>query len=221
MIYSIFIKKMQKDMAPFQISSLIKDYLEHNKNVFILGWPGYISNSAIGIELFKKEIIPSHIKINGFFFKPLKIIKFSDPLDNTGLTQISNIDYMNRIFGGFKCSKISLDDHSKILAFIKFENELKEQDDISIYLNKGNYKVKALLIGSSNQSKHTYCDSPTSKGEADVFMIELNDFKEEDCFVGFAKENYNGKNIIISKQVDKFNTEQTLTDIVEDLLIGE
>ena len=97
-------------------------------------------------------------------------------------------DYHNAHFNKFGNINNAMKDHSKMLFFldpnsvnggllnqIEGDIELKEVQ----LLLKG-CKVKAVLIGSSNQSYNTYFKDPADKGEADVFMINADILKEKE-----------------------------------------
>lgn len=233
MIYSIFLKKNEKDLKPFPIVRIVRNFLwMASEDVFILGWPGYIGRTSSSIDDFKKEITTTKGVLNGYFFKALngnRII--SHP--TTGVP-INTNDYQNEIFGNYCCPSSNLEDHSKILVFVKFTKEVIDKNLYDVLSNK-NFEVLALLIGSSNQSFNTYGKSPTPKGEADVFMFDsefLQNSTDENqtiCKLLYGEDNnpiedYSGstkkekENIIISKQLKLDIKQTTLKEIVLDLL---
>ena len=234
MIYSFFIKKTQGDTAPFNIANLIKNFLSNNQNVFLLGWPGYISTTSQGIDDFYSEICPSNLVVSGYFFHSLNGNRaiYCSKTNN----YITNEDYMNMKFGGYKCTHKRLQDHAKILALIKFyDEEINNSingNDISDLLRNDKFDVLGLLVGSSNQSSHTYCKSPTPKGEADVFMVEENTIlnkRDEFLFISSLlgnslesinkeKNSYKNESLIISKEISNIGINSKLKDIVKDLL---
>lgn len=228
MIYSIFIKKMQGDIKPFNIVVVLRNYLKNNNNIFLLGWPGYISTSSSMIDTFKNEITSNNINVKGYFFNALNgHTTIQHPITHN---PISRIDYMNEVFGGYTCTHKVLNDHSKIIALIEFkDNNLI--NDITLPLKNGYYEVKALLVGSSNQSYNTYINSPTPKVEADVFMFETENLKDEDEYllitnmldssndksIDIFNEDYLN-NVIVTKEVVSFKKSSSLKQIVKKLL---
>lgn len=98
-------------------------------------------------------------------------------------------DYHNAHFNKFGNINNAMKDHSKMLFFLdqhsvngrlfNQNNKDMELEEAQLLLN--GCKVKAVLIGSSNQSYNTYFKDPADKGEADVFMIkDIALVKEDD-----------------------------------------
>ena len=217
MIYSLFFKKTESDLAPYPSVAYVQSLIKKCKHPFLIGWPGYISKSKVAIDNFYKKLNPFiKTNLNGFFFRPMSVIAISP-----GLT---NEDYMNKVFGGFSLPQVKKLDHSKILVILDMPNGDKTNycDEII----KHNYFVKGVLIGSSNLSNNTYFVSPTQKGEADVLFFEVGDgvasnpddfsiilqfFQEQ--LVSDLREN---KNIIVTKQINAI--EYDLKEIVDSLL---
>ena len=228
MIYSFFIKKTQGDIKPFDIVSILNNYLNSHNNLFLLGWPGYISTTSSTIDAFKAEISQNNKIVQGYFFDALNgSSTITHPITKNPITKI---DYMNEIFGGYTCTHNSLKDHSKILAIIQFKKNILPKD-ITKLLQSEDYEVKALLVGSSNQSLNTYGNSPAPKGEADVFMLESPTLcidKERELIgrlldmpIVENKDKFDKKyvnNIIVTKEVDSVKVSSTLKQIVKKIL---
>lgn len=228
MIYSIFIKKSQGDKKPFNLVTTLKNYLNMHDNLFLLGWPGYISINRLTIDAFKQEISPTNKNVEGYFFDALNGLQnIVNPITGNNITKI---DYMNQIFGGYTCTHNNLRDHSKILALIEFKNNVSS-NDITKLLQNGHYDVKALLVGSSNQSLHTYANSPADKGEADIFMFETNELSLKDertvisSLLGISNEVNTERvnveffnNIVVTKEVCSIKVSSNLKQIVKKIL---
>lgn len=229
MIYSIFIKKTEWDYAPFPLVNVIKNFINKiGDDVFLLGWPGYIGVNSNSIDNFKRAITPNQIILKGYFFPALNGMKYiKHPLTGANIT-IN--EYQNEIFGNYSCSHTGKKDHSKILALIKFNNDFIKLNNTGLknldkFLSQGYFDVLAILIGSSNQSQNTYCNSPTPKGEADVFMFD-SEFVKTKNNLDFIDSLFSGDNIVnekhqivISQQLQSKNRQQTtLKNIVLDLL---
>ena len=231
MIYSIFIKKTEGDYAPFPLADVIKNFISKiGDDVFLLGWPGYIGVNSNSIDDFKRAITPKHkhIILKGYFFPALNGMRnIKHPLTGANITTNK---YQNEIFGDYSCSHTGKKDHSKILAFIRFNNDFNkfnntEFKNLDEFLLQGYFDVLAILIGSSNQSQNTYCNSPTPKGEADVFMFDSQFVKTKNS-LDFIDSLFSGDNIVnenhqivISQQLQSGNRRQTtLKEIVLDLL---
>lgn len=220
MIYTIFIKKNKKDIKPFVHVTLIKQLLTNNTGVFILGLPGYIGTTVQAIDDFYDEIKPANInQLDGFFLKPMNVTTFQN--------NMTNEDYMNQKFGTHPIQHSGLRDHSKIMAFLI--PDLTQHSKIETAIDNGDYDVMAILIGSSNQSEYTYCHSPAPKGEADVFLVQIDEQIDESGNVKndvealesvFGQNTITGliddKNVIISKEIGGDGGD--LKSIIQNLL---
>lgn len=183
MIYTIFFKKYQGDLTPFDSVKYLKRIISKCKNPFIVGWPGYISKTASTLDGFYDNLNPFVNKqLHGFFFKPMLI--------NMLKCGKTNEKYINDLFGNHSIPQPRLDDHSKILVVL----DLDDNSNRNIDLMNDIYDVKAILIGSSNQSFNTYFYSPTPKGEADVLLFNIE--KKDNENDTQALINYFGDNLI-------------------------
>ena len=163
MIYSIFFKKYQGDLVPFDSVKFIKKIISKCKNPFIIGWPGYISKSKTTLNKFYNDLRPClGQQLHGFFFRPMSIVKLS--------SKETNESYLNKLFGGHSLPQPRLQDHSKILVILDLPNNNCYDNDVKARI----FDVKGILIGSSNQSTNTYFISPSPKGEADVLFIDID-----------------------------------------------
>lgn len=183
MIYTIFFKKYQGDLTPFDSVKYLKRIISKCKNPFIVGWPGYISKTASTLDDFYYNLNPfANKQLHGFFFKPMLI--------NMLKCGKTNEEYINDLFGNHYISQPRLDDHSKILVVL----DLDDNSNRDIDLMNDIHDVKAILIGSSNQSFNTYFYSPTPKGEADVLLFNIEKKDNEDDTQALI--NYFGDNLI-------------------------
>lgn len=245
MIYTFFMKKFQKDKAPFPTTLLVKKYLKlYGQNDIVISFPGYMGTTSKSIGKFlSKMCFPTNtyftVGMNGKNQMKLK----------------SNVqDYHNSFFNKIKNINKPLKDHSKMLFFLDSSsvnrglfNQNKEDVELeeAQSLLKG-CKVKAVLIGSSNQSYNTYFKNPADKGEADVFMINADFFKETEKYGkpisgdnalqsgGKNKEDFEGKIIDLYEAIKEnndliYNREKNLNQIIlskmlrggEDDFLGE
>lgn len=180
MIYTFFMKKFQKDKAPFPTTLVVKEYLNlYGQNDIVISFPGYMGTTSKSIGKFlSKMCFPTNtyftVGMNGKNQMKLK----------------SNVqDYHNSFFNQIKNINKPLKDHSKMLFFLdpnSVNGGLLNQKEGDIELKDARLllkgcTVKAVLIGSSNQSYNTYFKDPADKGEADVFMIkDIALVKEDD-----------------------------------------
>lgn len=204
MLYTIFIKKNEKDKFNYLVK-LIQSYYSKNSDSFILGWPGYIGVNTSSLDSFFDIFGKINKSPQGYFFHPL-----NEKLINN----ISNIDYLNNKFGNYHLNQIKLKDHSKILTFLKFKQSC-DKTRIQNSLKMKNYTIDCLIVGSSNQSYNTYCHIPTLKGEMDVCMIDFKNDDELSHFLDFIDIHKN--NIIVSKEITNI-TKTDLTEIVDIIL---
>ena len=180
MIYTFFMKKFQKDKAPFPTTMVVQEYLYlYGQNDIVISFPGYMGTTSKSIGKFLRNMcFPANtyftVGMNGKNQMKLK----------------SNVqDYHNSFFNKIKNINKPLKDHSKMLFFLdpnSVNGGLLNQKEGDIELKDAQLllkgcKVKAVLIGSSNQSYNTYFKDPADKGEADVFMIkDIALVKEDD-----------------------------------------
>lgn len=216
MIYCIFFKKHQGDLATFDSVKYLQKVICKCKNAFIIGWPGYISRSKTTLDKFYNDLNPCPgYQLHGFFFQPMSIVSLS-PSE-------TNESYLNKLFGGHSLPQPRLQDHSKILVILDLSDSNNFEEDIETR----NFNVKGIMIGSSNQSTNTYFVSPSPKGEADVLFIDIdegNGISDIQNVISYFGDNLiniekisNTNNIEISKDILGRGTGY-LKDIVSKLL---
>lgn len=181
MIYTFFMKKFQKDKAPFPTTLVVKEYLNlYGQNDIVISFPGYMGTTSKSIGKFlSKMCFPTNtyftVGMNG-----KNQMKFKSNVQN----------YHNSFFNKIKNINKPLKDHSKMLFFLdpsSVNRGLFNQNKEDVELEKAQSllkgcKVKAVLVGSSNQSWNTYFKDPADKGEADVFMINADFLKETEKY---------------------------------------
>lgn len=225
MIYTFFMKKFQKDKAPFPTTMVVKKYLDlYGQNDIVISFPGYMGYDTNTIDDFIKGMsFPTNTTYFTIGMNGNRICQCD--MNSGGINQCrinskmichcgnnsSKIciygktvqDYHNAHFNKFGNINNALKDHSKMLFFLdphsvngelfKQNKEDMELEDAQLLLKSCN--VKAVLIGSSNQSYNTYFKDPADKGEADVFMIKNSALvKEEDRIaISLNEEFYDEK----------------------------
>ena len=274
MIYTFFMKKFQKDKAPFPTTQVVKNYLElYGQNDIVISFPGYMGYDVETIDNFIKGMsFPTNtyftIGMNGgricqcdmngggihqCRINSKMICQCGNNWSKICIQGNTVQDYHNAHFNKFGNINNALKDHSKMLFFLdpsSVNGGLLNQKEGDIELEEAQSllkgcEVKAVLIGSSNQSYNTYFKDPADKGEADVFMIkDIALVKEEgktDCpldeafFDEKAKEFYdyvinnedvngnklkNESHIILSKRI-RGGEENFLDEILQASLIKE
>ena len=187
MIYSIFMRKIQGDANPFPTTIVVQQYINNfvKNNDIVISCPGYMSTTDVTINDFLSNI---NFPNNTYFTEGMNGNRV---LRTTGL-RIQ--DEHNKNFT-FNVSGICprQRDHAKMIFFFE-NNDPKTTWDISELLE---LKVKAILLGSSNQSNTTYFNATADKGEADIFLFDgrylmhpntqWKEDKEETEAVGFYK----------------------------------
>lgn len=169
MYYIYLIKKNQGENSNNKLIRFINLYNQmYGTDDFFISLPGYIGETKATIDYFCSKFLKTSKKKRGIFLNPVNVKMLK--------TRVKNIDYLNSIFGGYKCSSIlPKKDHSKMIAF--FKNSVQFDNDINIKdVINGNIKIKCLVIGSSNQNKTTYLSKSASKGEMDVVLIDESVF---------------------------------------------
>lgn len=208
MAYILVLKKTEGDKIPFVTTKAVEIYLSSfGRNDLILGSPGYMSNTANTIQQFCQDF--KSLNQNG-----KNEIVFSYGMN--GKTQLkSGRTIFDEHYQHFQPKQTPLStkkDHSKFLIFLEKQgytftkNELETNDIIN------NYRVKAVLIGSSNLSYRTYFtgqNKKADKGETDVFFLDENLFNGHDeealNFLGDIKESCNiteqNLSVVLSKSL--------------------
>lgn len=162
MLYTFFLKKNKGDKKPFSIAELINLYSKTFSQDVVISFPGFMSKSISKIADFKKllpltDSVYFTVGMNG-----------NTKLNGTNYTiqEEYNKQYSSKMnFPNFKT------DHSKILFFIDEKHCDFDNQDI---------QVKAVLIGSTNQSYESYFKSPAKKGEADIFIVDGESIDNDD-----------------------------------------
>ncbi|MBO5091185.1 MAG: hypothetical protein J6C61_01740 [Clostridia bacterium] len=195
MLYVFVIKKNKGDIAPFALSDILNKYATIFNNDIVISFPGYMSKKRKTITDFRKNL------------KLTNNVYFTEGMNgNSNLLDVVGVkiqDEYNNQYGSKMAKIISKKDHSKILFFL--DPKSKGEDSVI---------VKAILIGSSNQSYESYFNTPAKKGEADVFIvdgatIEKDDKRVEERLVSIYNEldETIRKNVILTKEISKGNPE--------------
>ncbi len=244
MYYAFFLKKFKGDKSLFPTTKLVKEYIKSiGKDDYVLCVPGYMSTTQKTInDVIRKMEFP----IFTYFFKGMngqRILKNSkrsiqdnhNDIIKQRVPHSSSSDYANFLM---LISKICQDDdHSKIIAFLEHDKTVQPVNYIT------QCHVKAMLIGSSNQSHNTYfgTNNKADKGEADVFIIDAQylsgksteDSNNNECkdskddvikklYNDILKEDKNdiASKIILLKEMNcNINNSQLLTEILKELFI--
>lgn len=154
MFYAFILKKNKGDIAPFAVSTIINKYAAMFNNDIVISSPGYMSTTISTITDFVNNL---KLTQNVYF-----AVGMNGNQAVNGKSYVSIQDEYNNQYGSkLKMKKFSSKDHSKFMFFLDAQS--------GFYYS---LKVKAILIGSSNQSYSTYFKSPAEKGETDVFIID-------------------------------------------------
>lgn len=165
MIFSLFLRKNQKDSQPFPttvaVQKFIKSYM--GPNDWVLALPGYMSETEKNIDDFVDQIFCSGLN------QPITNAYFAEGVNGTHNVKKSTqfpapqiqAWHNSKFIKACPWSIPNQRDHAKMLIF----TDGGPMDD-------GTAKVKAILLGSSNQSYQTYFYKSADKGEADIFLIE-------------------------------------------------
>ncbi len=165
MIFSLFLRKNQKDSQPFPttvaVQKFIKSYM--GSNDWVLALPGYMSETEKNIDDFVDQIFCSGLN------QPITNAYFAEGVNGTHNVKKSTqfpapqiqAWHNSKFIKACPWSIPNQRDHAKMMIF----TDGGPMDD-------GTAKVKAILLGSSNQSYQTYFYKSADKGEADIFLIE-------------------------------------------------
>lgn len=214
MVYAYIIKKNEKDSGLSPVLMLLQNYTSlYGVNDFIVCLPGYLSKTRPNLDnftyLFTIKKSPT-VTQRGYFFSGMNGRSIPKSLG------MSIQQYVNRLFGGFSTSIKDPKDHSKIVIFFEYDEKYITASSKNIDSLIKNSKVKAILLGSSNQSFKSYIKSPADKGETDIFLVDTSIFNEEDALAITLKNNISEFNnsIILTKEID---SKSSLRDIVNDI----
>ena len=172
MYYIIFMKKKKGGQAPYAIEEVLNFY--KNKfyhDDFIISLPGYMSRTPFSISNFKDRF---PFDKNYYYTEGMNGKQFVNRSCGSDTIQEA-YNYNHSGFTPFFPFRSEGADHSKMLFFL--ENCCGNNICVSC-LDK-HPRVKALLIGSSNQSERTYFLGPADKGEADLFIIDSSMVDED------------------------------------------
>ncbi|MGL4949263.1 MAG: hypothetical protein ACRC5M_02690, partial [Anaeroplasmataceae bacterium] len=193
MFYTFFMKKNLHDKPPLPTTTLIQKYIyQYGDSDLIISVPGYMSTKSHTADDFLNNMrIP-----NSTYFTVGMNGTIDIDYKGSGI-QIQN--YYNRNSNIIVSNPVNIKDHSKMLFFIANDNT----NNIFDFKKLTNYQVKAILIGSSNQSKGTYFAS--NHGEADIFIIDGNYLKPVN------DDNYL-KPVNVDDQIINFYNDLTVND---------
>jgi len=215
-MYIYVVKKNEGHIGVSPVLNLVQNYVtKFGKNDFFVSIPGYLSVSKKSMDIFcdefPRKVIGNQIKNQGYFFQGMN---GTNMLKGSSLT-IQN--YINRIYGNFSSITTPQTDHSKTIIFFESLN-LNIYETIEDFIENAN--VKAILIGSSNQSYYTYIHSPSSKGETDILLVDesVESFLGTKISDNSAVEliNLNDENfIVVSKSL---KVTKPLRDVANEIL---
>lgn len=179
MLYIAYLPKIKgEDIQHRKVNKVLDWYMSKtNYEYSVIAAPGYLSTTENTIDTFIKEL--SKILANG---SNKTKIGFLNGMNGHHATSNGNIiieeHYKKMSVYNFEQIILTIKkefDHRKMLCFFKFQKGTQEKitiEKLDDFL-KCIY-VGAILIGSSNQSKKTYFEDKTSKGEADIFMFDAS-----------------------------------------------
>lgn len=190
-MFTLFTHKGLRELAPFEITKTLKDYIRITRPEIIIVSPGYLSISSNTTKQFLDDLLYSWYRqsqykvmgitagmngVNGYgipvnlsnhwselIANKLSVLKFQK---NNGYQKFAtNRDHKKMVFIG----KI-INDDIEICSEINIDN-------LDTFIN--NIKITAVSTGSSNFSKTTYLgnnkNNRSDKGESDVFMYTKSD----------------------------------------------
>lgn len=166
-MFSIILKKNEKDLYPYPANKIIKNYISlYGENDVILAIPGYQSTTTSRINKLCDELrrlaptndIYFSLGMNGgqFVKETKKTIHDSHEIIKPDILSF-------------------LKDHSKCIMFVDKDSIIDKNNILN-----NDIRIKAMIIGSSNISCATYVDYPARKGELDVFLLNENYFDQDD-----------------------------------------
>ena len=210
MIYAYIVKKDYNHKGHSPILKLVQRYTRHyGMNDFLVCLPGYMSTTSANLSMFHdefpKNISSTVVQNEAFFFEGMNGTR---ALSSGVLIK----DFINGLYGGYSTSFTTKKDHSKVAVFLDVSspnlNFIKDSKNIDDLIKKGN--VKAIMIGSSNQSINSFIHIPKSadKGETDIFLVEESAFKRS---VKDYDQEYNVDNYAMSLVADDLENNIILT----------
>lgn len=227
-MYTIYIPKYNKKTGKTPITRVISGYMNCQVSEFgIISSPGYMSREDTNIKNFVEEFAKdissgATKKINISYANGMngsrKVTGTTDTISEVMKRCFSPKAYPMLCYTDMAWKKST--DHRKMLFFYKVlvpytqtkPITFKEIDD---FLNT--IEVTAVMIGSSNQSHHTYYSSPSgtvTKGEADIFMFAQDD-PFEHCVVA------NGLDLSDDKESDSTVMDEVVISVSKYLPAGD
>ena len=161
-------RKMKGDSKPFPTTVVVKNYLDKFVKDYdiVLTFPGYMGTTQKKIDDFYHDV-----KFANYTYFTVGMNGKRDVSPGKKIQEAHNDKFSFKIIG----LRNTYIDHAKMMFFLE-NNEETEVIDVNDLLN---LKVKAVLIGSSNQSYTTYSSPVADKGEADILLIDGNSINRE------------------------------------------
>lgn len=212
-MYTVYIPKYQGDKTNYNIIKVLNRYMAATDyNSTILCAPGYMNTSQKTTEEFYDEIEQTFRRTNqGEKERNVAIGIFNGMNGNNFISgsckSLRELHEKEIAQHNFKlvplcCKKAK--EHQKMMFFM--ENIRTFKDNITCETYECFLKtviVRAVMIGSSNQSLTTYYGGPAKKnadkGEADVFMFINADKKAKDSIL--ANTDKEDQNIVVSESL--------------------
>lgn len=178
-MYTLYLPKYKGDKTDFLVARVISKYMAATDYKYdLFSSPGYLSTKESKIDdywkQFKKTVScsPERKIVIGLTCGMNGNFSFSKS-GISSTTYFKNIESLKKNgFSTFEVRSREAPNHAKMLFFIETDwNITKPINNNNRDRFLENLTVKALLIGSSNQSFSTFFHEPASKGEADILMF--------------------------------------------------
>lgn len=244
-MYSIYIPKYPNEKTPFKITEILNYYTSSiTYDGLILSSPGYMSRTWKTIDefidSFKKNLNVSKKHWDFGLFNGMN--GQSQISANLSIRTYHEQKLSKEGFNVINITSTFKEDHRKMLFFLQ-KTAPDSCYNTPFTLNKSNYnnflrnfRVRAVMIGSTNQSRQSYYGGKkgkADKGEADLFLL-IEDKDEREMITYYISQNMenatnyissNGNNndffgnIIISQSIYMRKADdQYLKDILIDFL---
>ena len=217
MLYSIFMRKIQGESVPFPTTIVVKEYIDKfvKDNDIVITFPGYMSTTDKNISDFISAInFPKNthftVGMNGKRVVKTTGAAIQDEHNNKFKFNVSGLVPSQR-------------DHAKMMFFFDNDKPLTNID-VSQLLTMN---VKAVLLGSSNQSQTTYFNLTADKGEADIFLFEgryianneqLNDENIENRVINFHQNLIRGQTRYL-EPLRTFNADYNIEKLNDEIIL--
>ena len=188
MIYCVFMKKEAKNTVAPPIVGVVSAFIgAFARNDVMISLPGYMGRNRKTIQNFISTL---QFGKNTYFTVGMN---GTQPIANAN---ISIQNEHNSYFNTLPATITHYTDHSKMMFFLDVaepnateEEALRSLELLLAMGETANIPIKAVLIGSSNQSYDTYVKIGSSKGEADILLIdgEYIDANDEDAEKAIVK----------------------------------